>query len=80
MTSARLSKELEDAILTGLPLPQLVSTLREYRRHGVTRDEVQLVLEALRDRAPDESVEDRILEVMDVVSGFCPRERTVWED
>jgi hypothetical protein len=80
MISRHIYKDLEEAVLTGLSLPQIVSTLREYRRQGVTRHEVQLVLEALRDRAPDESVEDRILEVMDIVSGFCSRESTVWEE
>jgi hypothetical protein len=80
MTSENLSKELEEAITAGLPLRQIVSTLREYRRQGITRDDVQLALQALRDRARDEAVEDRILEVMDIVSGFCSRENTVWEE
>jgi hypothetical protein len=54
--------------------------LREYRRQGFTRDEVQLALQALRDQARDEAVEDRVHEVMDIVSGFCSREHTVWEE
>lgn len=79
MTGEQLSEELEGAITAGLPLRQIVSTLREYRRLGVTRHEVHLVLEGLRDQARDEAMEDRILEVMDIVSGFCPQESTVWE-
>ena len=80
MTSEHLSQELEAAISAGLPLPQIVSTLREYRRSGVTRHEVQLALESLRARARDEATEDRILEVLDIVTGFCPPEKTVWDD
>ena len=80
MTSADLTRELEEVINSGLTLRQIVSALREYRRQGITRDEVQHALETLRDRTPDEAIEDRILEIMDVVSGFCSRENTVWED
>jgi hypothetical protein len=80
MTSEALSRELGGLITSGLTLRQIVSTLREYQRQGITRHEVQHALEALRDRTPDEAVEDRILEIMDVVSGFCSRENTVWED
>ncbi len=79
MTSERLSQELETVVSSGMPLRQIVSALREYRRSGVSRHEVQLALESLRDQAKDEAIEDRILEVMDVVSGFCPQESTVWE-
>ena len=80
MTSEHLARELEGVITTGLTLRQIVSTLREYRRQGITRHEVQHALEAIRDETSDEAVEDRILEIMDVVSGFCARENTVWED
>jgi hypothetical protein len=80
MTSEHLSQELEAAISAELPLRQMVSTLREFRCSGVTRHEVQLALESLRARARDEATEDRILEVLDIVTGFCPRESTVWDD
>jgi len=80
MTTEHLSQELEAAISAELPLQQIISTLREYRRSGVTRGEVRLALESLRARARDEATEDRILEVLDIVSGFCPREKTVWDD
>jgi GNAT superfamily N-acetyltransferase len=79
MTSGNLFKELEEMV-KGLSLREDVSVLREYRRQGITRDEVRHALEALRDQTSDEAVEDRILEILDIVSGFCSRENTVWED
>lgn len=79
MTIEHLLEELEGVISARIPLRQVVSTLREVRDQGVTRQEVQSALQTLRERARDEETEDRILEVMDVVSGFCPRESTVWE-
>jgi anthranilate phosphoribosyltransferase len=80
MTGDHRLDALQGAISARVPLSQIVSTLREYRYQGVTREEVQSVLEGLRERAQDEATEDRILEVMDIVSGFCPRETTVWDD
>jgi hypothetical protein len=80
MTTERLSGELETAIMTGRSLRQIVAALRDLRGAGVSRQEVERALQGLRSRAPDEAAEDRILEVMDVVSGFCRREDTVWED
>ncbi len=80
MPNEPIGNDLERAIAAGLPLRQVVSTLRTYRNLGVSRHEVQLTLEALRDRADDEASEDRILEIMDVVSGFCSQDDTVWED
>jgi hypothetical protein len=80
MTSEHLLEELEGVISAQVPLRQIVSTLREYRDQGVTRHEAQSALESLRARARDETTEDRILEIMDIVSGFCPREATVWDE
>ncbi len=80
MTSEHLLEELKGVISARVPLWQIVSTVREYRDQGVTRLEVQSALESLRGRAGDEATEDRILEIMDIASGFGPWEATVWED
>ncbi len=80
MTNERLLGELEEVVSAGRSLREIVSTLRVIRSRGITRHEVQLALEALRDQVSDETVEDRILEIMDVVGGFCSRENTVWEE
>jgi hypothetical protein len=80
MTGHHIVEGLERAISARVPLTQIAMTLREYRQRGVTREQVRSALEALRERAPDEETEDRILEILDIVSGFCPRETTVWDD
>lgn len=80
MTDDDLRGGLQGAITSHVPLSQIVTTLREYRDRGVSRRDVQTALESLRSATDDEATEDRILEVMDIVSGFCPRETTVWED
>jgi hypothetical protein len=79
-TSEHLLEELEGVISARVPLRQIVSTMREYRQQGVTRHEARSALESLRARARDEATEDRILEVMEIASGLCSRESTVWDD
>jgi hypothetical protein len=76
MTGEQLLEDLQGVI----SLSRIVATLREYRQQGVARHEVQSALEELREKAHGEASEDRILEVLDIVSGFCPPEMTVWHD
>ena len=80
MTGHHLIEGLQGAISARVPLAQVAMSMREYRQHGVTREQVRSALEALRERAPGEETEDRILEILDIVSGFCPRETNVWDD
>ena len=79
-TKKGLSEELESAITSGHSLGQIDSLLRDLRDAGVSRHEAREALETLRARALDEATEDRILEVMDIVSGFCNSEISVWRD
>jgi hypothetical protein len=71
--------ELEEAVAARTPLRLIAGLLRRFRDAGITRDEVQVALEAMRERVTDEATEDRILEVLDVVSGFCSPELDVWD-
>jgi hypothetical protein len=80
MTADSLLEGLREAICSQVPFAQLVATLREYRDRGVTRDEAYAALESLRESAPDEATEDGILELMDIVSGWCSRASDVWAD
>jgi hypothetical protein len=80
MNGSRLPEELRATLMSGLSLRQIVKVLRDYRATGISREEVQDALECLRSQAQDEAQEDRILEVMDIVSGFCSAENSVWED
>ena len=80
MNDAHLAEELDELIATGASLRQVAAALRDLKRSGISRDDALSALKAARHRARDEAEEDRILEVMDLVSGFCPRELTVWDD
>jgi len=77
--SGDLKRELEAAVFSPMPLEDVVSLLRRYKTLGVKQDDVYSFLTSLRDRAPDEALEDRVLEVADFVSGFCSPHMKIWD-
>jgi len=77
--TAQLQRDLESAIQGLMSLEEIVALLRRYKEQGVTQPEVYALLESLRDQAPNEAVEDRILEVADFVAGFCSPQMKIWE-
>ncbi len=77
---SNLRQELETLIRGGTPLLEIVAELRGLKDHGVSKQEMYETLEALRHQAPDETAEDRILEVMDFVSGFCRSDMRIWQE
>jgi hypothetical protein len=77
--STDLQRELEAAIRSDRSLEEMVALLRQYKEKGVTQGEVYSLLEALREQAHDEAVEDRILEVADFVAGFCSPHMKIWD-
>lgn len=79
MMNETISPELNELITGDQPLRRVASRLREFRDRGLTRIEARQIFEALRGRAADEAQEDRILEVLDIVAGFCSPELTVWD-
>jgi hypothetical protein len=72
-------RELEAAIHSGAPLEDIVALLRQFKARGVSRDAVYAHLESLHANAPDEALDDRILEVSDFVAGFCAPHMTIWD-
>ena len=79
MIRAENSRELERLILGEFPLSSVATDLRELKSCGLSREAAYQILASFRDRAPDEAAEDRVLEVMDIVSGFCAPELLVWD-
>ncbi len=80
LKSVRLSEELAAMISEDAPATEVATKLREYRDSGITRDDVLGTLEGLRALAKGEAEEDRILDVMDIVVGWCGGHMKVWED
>ena len=78
--SANWQGELCKAIASLASPERIVALLRQYKAQGVTRDELDALLDAMRVSGPDEATDDRILEVADFVAGFCSPHMKVWEN
>lgn len=79
-----LGNHLIAAIESGADLLSIRAILFDYANRGVESEEIGgLLSEFLRDvrenDLPDE-LEDKILEVLDIVTGFCPPFLKVWND
>jgi hypothetical protein len=75
-----IKSELAHQFSAGASLESIVGQLRLYRDNGIGRDEVREALESLRGDVEDEETEDRILEVLDCVEGFCSPHMLIWKD
>lgn len=73
-------EELERAFVSHASLDDIWHLLRRLKDGGMGKDEMVSVLTALRAKAPNEDVEDRILEAMDFVVGFCSPQSKVFPD
>ena len=61
-------------------LDEILRILDEYKACGGTQDDAYSILEAIREEEKkDSTLEDRILEVMDFVSGFCSKDKRIWK-
>jgi hypothetical protein len=78
ITAIDFKHELEVSFAAGAPLEQIWDQLRRFKALGIGKQEVLKALEDIREHAADEAVEDRILEVMDYVYGFCSPAMTIW--
>ena len=76
MFSDTVKEAIDAALQRNAPLDDFVAILRQFRDGGITADSALAALESLRAGAG--STEDRILEIMDIVSGFCAPHLRVW--
>ncbi|MCL4664554.1 hypothetical protein L0Z14_26960 [Burkholderia multivorans] len=72
-----LDQELRDALDKSAKLDVLRTILVKYRDKGFSQNSVNELLATMRNGVA-EDVEDRILEIMDIVSGFCAPNMRVW--
>lgn len=66
-------------IITGATLTECRSFLLDYKQSGGDKKTLYQYLEQLRKTVNSET-EDRILEIMDIVSGFCSKNLRVWDE
>ncbi|OMG71640.1 hypothetical protein [Burkholderia ubonensis] len=72
-----LDWELRDALERNANLDVLRTILVKYREKGFGSESVNELLSAMRNCVA-EDIEGRILELMDIVSGFCAPNMRIW--
>lgn len=75
---SEIQQELASQISAGADFIHLHGLLSQYKRRGSAAEEVAHSLEQLRSSVTSESDEDRVLELLDVVRGFCPPHLKLW--
>lgn len=76
--SQEIQKEVACQLERGADFMQLHGLLSQYKKKGLTADEVAHELEQLRNSVTVESREDAILELLDIVRGFCSPSLKIW--
>jgi hypothetical protein len=79
MLDMRLDDSLMKVIVGTRNYMDARSILVEYRDKGFSAQEVYALLESIRSSLRDDGMEDKVLEIMDIAGGFCPRNLRVWE-
>lgn len=72
-----LDEELVFALNNGSDIISIREILVRYQESGFSAASLNKFLESMRVGA-DDALEDRILELMDIVSGFCSVSLKVW--
>lgn len=72
------SSAIRDALARDADVAELVQITKQHKDGGLTPAEAYAVLETARTRCVGEPMEDMIMEVMDIVSGYCHPSRAIW--
>lgn len=59
-------------------LDEISALLKIIKAHGIEKEKIREYLSELRASCVDEDYEDRILEALDIVEGFCNPRYQVW--
>lgn len=78
--SESLKQRIKILISSDASLLSIVEELRKMQNDGFKQDVVRKILEDIRKESKNDLEEDRILEVLDFVTGFCPPQYKVWDN
>lgn len=70
--------DLERKIETQISLPDISIYLKKLKDLNIDQNSIRNFLYGLRSGTTDEIIEDRILEVLDVLEGYCLPQYKVW--
>lgn len=70
--------ELIEQLNKDLSLSAWSEYLRTLKCKGITQNEVRVLLNTFRNNTDEEAVHDHILELLDLVEGYCQPQYKVW--
>lgn len=70
--------ELMEQLNKDLSLSAWAEYLRTLKNKGITPKEIRLLLNAFRNNTDQEAVHDHILELLDLVEGYCQPQYRIW--
>jgi hypothetical protein len=69
-----LRQRLKAIVFSDTPLSSVSTQLRQIHGEGIDREDIEASLSELRKETVDEAEEDRVLEALDLITGFCSPE------
>jgi len=75
-----LESEIKIALKQQASIQMLREIVCQHKQNGGTHHTVYVTLEKIRTEQKEEPVEDRILELMDFVAGFCAHDQRIWNE
>jgi hypothetical protein len=79
MIVQKLKISINEAIKNGENLGSISILLKKSKMSGCSQADAIETLESMRLESNNECYEDRLLEVMDLISGYCSQNYKVWD-
>lgn len=77
--NAKLKTDIHKGLLNHFEFFDLHKILKEYKDASGKQNDAYAVLESLREDLKEDSSEDILLELLDVVIGFCSPHIRIWD-
>lgn len=78
MTTVEIKRKILEGLEANFSAMEIREILVDYKNEGGTKELTYKALEEMRYTIKDEKQEDKILELMDFVSGFCSSHVAIW--
>ncbi len=76
----KLKTDIRNGLINHCEFFDLLNILKEYKDAGGKQNDAYAVLESLRGDIKDDSCKDIILELLDVITGFCSLYIRIWDN
>ena len=72
--------EIKAALKQQAPLPMLREIVHRYKQRGGTQKNAYSALEKIRQEYSEDPGEELLIDLMDLVAGFCSTDQRIWDE